>query len=165
MVLFVRIPKSDELMNDQAILCATDLSPFGDQALQYALLLAHEISARLVILHVLAPGDGEAAAPRNRLSSVAAGTNVRCQRILRSGNPVDEIVKLADEEHVSRIIIGTHGRPEHRRLALGETAAGVVDRARCPVTVVRNDGLDQPVAVFDYAQVLPALRNALPASE
>lgn len=53
------------------------------------------------------------------------------------GKPSREIVSFAEENDVSQIIIGSHGRKGVSRVLLGNVAENVVRRAPTTVTVVR----------------------------
>ena len=55
---------------------------------------------------------------------------------LEFGNPVHDIVRMAEEQQIDLIIIGSHGRHGIRRL-LGSTANGVLHHATCDVLAVR----------------------------
>jgi nucleotide-binding universal stress UspA family protein len=55
----------------------------------------------------------------------------------RIGDPVEEILDLAQEIGADLIVIGAHGRTGIRRLLLGSTTEAVVRSARCPVVVAR----------------------------
>jgi nucleotide-binding universal stress UspA family protein len=57
---------------------------------------------------------------------------------LLSGDPAREIVRLADEEGVDMIILGTHGRTGLKRLLMGSVAEAVVRRAMCPVLTIKQ---------------------------
>jgi nucleotide-binding universal stress UspA family protein len=52
---------------------------------------------------------------------------------LAMGDPATEIVRVAKEEHVSLIVMGTHGRSGFTRLLLGSVAELVIRHANCPV--------------------------------
>ena len=54
------------------------------------------------------------------------------------GVPFEEIVKIADEERVDMIALGTHGRGGLNRLLTGSVADRVIRLARCPVLTVRD---------------------------
>jgi nucleotide-binding universal stress UspA family protein len=56
----------------------------------------------------------------------------------RTGSPADEIVRLAEEESVGLIVMGTHGWTGFRHLIVGSTAENVVRQANCPVLTVRS---------------------------
>jgi nucleotide-binding universal stress UspA family protein len=53
------------------------------------------------------------------------------------GDPAGEIVRIAAEEGVDMIVLGTHGRSGISRMLMGSVAEGVVRRASCPVLVSR----------------------------
>ncbi|RXE57288.1 universal stress protein UspA [Methanoculleus taiwanensis] len=54
------------------------------------------------------------------------------------GDPGKEIVKAADEENVSLIVIGSHGRSNLRDRLLGTVSEYVVKNAHQPVMVVKR---------------------------
>lgn len=54
------------------------------------------------------------------------------------GRPVEEIVRVADDEDVDLVAMGSHGRTGFRRMLLGSVAEGVVRRIGCPVLVVKS---------------------------
>jgi nucleotide-binding universal stress UspA family protein len=53
------------------------------------------------------------------------------------GKPTEEILRVAREEKVDLIIMGTHGRTGVRHLVLGSVAEAVTRQAPCPVLTVR----------------------------
>lgn len=53
------------------------------------------------------------------------------------GKPAREIVAFAEEQDVSQIVVGSHGREGVSRVLLGSVAETVVRRAPMTVTVVR----------------------------
>jgi universal stress protein A len=57
----------------------------------------------------------------------------------RMGVPAIEIVRLAGEESVDLIVMGTHGWTGIRHLIVGSTAENVVRSATCSVLVVRSE--------------------------
>jgi nucleotide-binding universal stress UspA family protein len=57
--------------------------------------------------------------------------------IVRVGDPVQEIVTMAEQEGFDLIIMGTHGYGELEEMVMGSTAAGVIQHSRVPVLVAR----------------------------
>jgi nucleotide-binding universal stress UspA family protein len=53
------------------------------------------------------------------------------------GKPAEEILRVAQEERVDLIVMGTHGRTGLRHLLLGSVAEEVTRHAPCPVFTVR----------------------------
>jgi nucleotide-binding universal stress UspA family protein len=52
------------------------------------------------------------------------------------GHPVEEILKIADEESCDAIVLGTHGKGFLRQTFLGSVAGSVLQRARKPVFII-----------------------------
>jgi nucleotide-binding universal stress UspA family protein len=57
--------------------------------------------------------------------------------IVQRGNPVEEIMKSAEEADCDLIVMGTHGQGTLADAMLGSTARRVIRRAKVPVLVVR----------------------------
>jgi len=63
----------------------------------------------------------------------------KVKRIMTVGDPKEEIVRVAEEEKVSVIVIGYHGKGLIERiLEMGSTAKAVIKNAKCPVLVVKK---------------------------
>jgi nucleotide-binding universal stress UspA family protein len=134
-------------MHANKILFPTDFSSLSDAALGHATALARDTGAALLILHVEEPpaayGAGEMyygipdpdnEALQAMLEQVKpTDTTVPYEHRLVTGDPAGEIVRVAEEEKVDLIVIGTHGRTGLRRLLMGSVAEAVVRRAKCPV--------------------------------
>ena len=58
--------------------------------------------------------------------------------LVRLGNAVDEINKVAEEEKADVIVMGTHGRTGLAHLLVGSVAERVVRTSRVPVLTVRH---------------------------
>ncbi len=67
-----------------------------------------------------------------------AKDGVTATPFIRLGHPVDEINRFVDEEKVSLIVMGTHGRTGLQHLLVGSVAERVVRTATCPVLTVRH---------------------------
>jgi nucleotide-binding universal stress UspA family protein len=129
------------------ILFPTDFSHTGDAALELATALARDTGATLVIVHVeespnvYAGGEFYYGIPnpptdelRRMLQEVKpADAAVRFEHRLLTGDPAATIVRLADEEGVDMIVLGTHGRTGLMRMLMGSVAEAIVRRANCPV--------------------------------
>ncbi|WP_299981239.1 universal stress protein [Desulfobacula sp.] len=57
--------------------------------------------------------------------------------IVTAGNPVNEIVKTAQDNNFDLIIMGTHGHGQFEEMVLGSTASGVILKSKIPVLVAR----------------------------
>jgi universal stress protein A len=134
------------------ILFPTDFSRTGDAALDLATTLARDTGARLIIVHVEEPpvayGGGEmyygmpepAVEEIKRMlhAVVPNDPQVAYEHRLVSGDPASAIVKLAEDEQVDLIVMGTHGRTGLSRLLMGSVAESVVRRAPCPVVTYKT---------------------------
>lgn len=138
------------------ILVPIDFSDCSKKALRYALPLARQHQAALTLLHVVEPayGVGEygvletaeleaslRAGGEKELGKVAAEAalaQVPSDILVRIGSPAGAIVEVADELTADLIVISTHGRTGLKHALLGSVAEHVVQRAPCPVFVVRE---------------------------
>jgi nucleotide-binding universal stress UspA family protein len=139
------------------ILFANDFSEGSDNAFDYALYLAREFSARLVLIHVInEPVDlrgfyvphisfenleKEIADGAQKMMDSFCDNNLKdfdnFEQSVISGVPADEIVKKAADSGADLIVMGTHGRKGMDHLLFGSTAERVVRYAGCPVMTVR----------------------------
>jgi nucleotide-binding universal stress UspA family protein len=140
-------------MRVEAILCPVDFSPFSRHALDYAAVLACWYRARLVVLHVSSPLPNAFSLPLSgasmpRVSLEAVGSEMvefvsgiatmvdGAQTMVRSGDPVDEILRCAEETRPDLMVLGTHGRSGFERLVLGSVTEKLLLKAPCPVLTV-----------------------------
>lgn len=133
------------------ILHPTDFSENSESAFRLACALAWDYKARLVLLHVTTipaviyaggavppdpwPSIEEAEAKLRELESQANGVRVESQ--VMEGDPVDMILRAAEETNSDVIIMGTHGRTALSRLLLGSVAESVIRKAPCPVLTAK----------------------------
>lgn len=134
-------------MKASKILFPTDFSTVSDSALRYATSLARDSGATLLVAHVEEPamayGGGEmyygvlypdTDALKKMLEEVKpTDPAVACEHWLLTGTPAEEIVRLAEQEHVDLIVMATHGRSGLKHLLMGSVAENVVRKASCPV--------------------------------
>jgi nucleotide-binding universal stress UspA family protein len=142
----------------QRILCAIDFSEASLKAFEYALSLAKETNAELLLLYVIegvpdAPDwqqpTGPAVMEYVTLSEVEAlkrfrallphdaETWCRPHTILGTGKPYREVLRVAREQDAHLIVMGVHGRAAVDRLFFGSTTNQVVRTATCPVLTLR----------------------------
>ena len=136
------------------ILLAVDFSPSAEAVAGKALELSQAFTAKLSLIHVVefVPVDlsNELVLPQaaeidqellqvaeQRLRELAAriGT-AECPCIVVQGNTRREILRVAEENQVDLIVLGSHGR-EGIQLLLGSTANAVLHGAPCDVLAVR----------------------------
>lgn len=143
------------------ILVPVDFSPPARAATRRAGALARHYGSELTLLHVdeipflFEAGERIAIRQADWESAVAAdgarrraelevfesadleGLTVR--RLMRAGDPAQEVVRLAREDNADLIVMPTHGYGPIRRLLLGSVTAKVLHDAECAVwTEARN---------------------------
>jgi len=143
----------------KTILCPIEFSDPSTRALEYALTLAEETGARLILLHVIeklvdAPQFAEIAHfsvteyqqrleedARARLTSVVPQeARVWCtpeERVV-SGRAYQVILDVAEQEKAELIVMGVHGKGALNRRLFGSTTHHVIRQARCPVLTLRG---------------------------
>jgi nucleotide-binding universal stress UspA family protein len=134
------------------ILHPTDFSDRSEFAFRLGCALARDYGARLVLLHVAHPPVvvyAEGVVPpvpddyMERLEEdlhrlQAPGPSVHVEHQLLEGDPVAEILAVAEKTSADLIVMGTHGRTGLGRLLMGSVAEQVVRKAPCPVLTVRT---------------------------
>ncbi len=139
------------------ILFANDFSENSEHAFDYALTLAKQFNSRLIIIHVInEPVDLRgfyvphisfeklekeieegAEKMMQKFCRTRAKDFTNYETLIVAGIPYEEILKKADEEKVSLIVLGTQGRKGIDHFLFGSTAERVVRNARSPVMTVR----------------------------
>ncbi len=141
--------------NYRHILLAVDFSAHDDYVSRKAKHLAEICNAELSIIHVLddIPMPDMAygtviplhenstyellEAEKNRLMQIGDQLGIDpAQRWMVWGTPGQEIVRLAEQEHIDLIVVGSHGRHSFA-LLLGSTANSVLHHATCDVMAIR----------------------------
>ena len=142
------------------ILYATDLSKNSAYAFYYALGMAEKNNARIVLLHVVEPlptfGTGfkdfmdmigherkkeaiqEVERRRKAITQFVTSDfrKLVSNIIVRMGYPMEEILKVADEERCDVIILGSHGKGVLTQTLLGSVSMAVLHRTRKPVFII-----------------------------
>jgi universal stress protein A len=142
-------------MRFKTILYPTDFSDPAREALPYAVKMAQDWGAHLIVLHAvetLGPENvtyGEATSQvqpaaydqrlRDDLERIQLpDPHLHVEYVLSEDDPVKAILRTALERDCDLIVIGTHGRQGLRRLFEGSIAEQVVRGATCPVLVVKT---------------------------
>jgi nucleotide-binding universal stress UspA family protein len=150
-------------MKFQRILLPTDFSEHAGHAKEYAVALAREFHAELLIIHVVQlysyvvdfgmenarqyeAISGTLQKLLDGLLGELAAEPIQVTGRLVQGDPTAEIVRIASDEACDLIVMGTHGRGALEHVLLGSVAERVVRKAPCPVLTVRlpGHGLEAP---------------------
>ena len=137
------------------ILAPTDFSELSKLGIHYALDLARDSGAEVIVYHVVDFGDmwekkrSDTGPYRNMLEHCYRTLDsflaknfadridlVEVRQAVEIGMPVENIVEKAANEGVDLIVMSTHGRTGLEHMILGSVTEKVVARASCPVLVV-----------------------------
>jgi universal stress protein A len=144
------------------ILSPTDFSDPSYESLKAAAELAGHFSADLYVVHVIAPiplsdFSSPEMAPALDISlyqeELKKGSEKTLQEVIEQklpkglsvqplvvlGHPVEEILRLAQDQKMDLIVIATHGRTGLPRFLFGSVAEKVVRLAPIPVLVVTTE--------------------------
>jgi nucleotide-binding universal stress UspA family protein len=144
----------------QRIICATDFSPASQSALSYAMALARELGAQLMVCHVVdlpayaAYGEAlvghvearlaETTLVQQRLAEFVGSGAPPWEPLTADGNPAEEIARLADSQRADLLITGSRGMGGLKRLLLGSVTARLMQIAHVPLLVVRRRDAPAP---------------------
>jgi nucleotide-binding universal stress UspA family protein len=135
------------------VLFATDFTTEAQAAAPYAISMAQENQARLLLLHVMrepdfktrkrTPEDSVANAMHQLYELVPSEAALWCrpEATVRFGNPAERILEAATELEADLIVLGVRDAAGHLGAATHlerTTAHKVVARATCPVLTVRG---------------------------
>jgi nucleotide-binding universal stress UspA family protein len=144
------------------ILVATDDSRIAKKAIRYAIDLAGQLKASIVLLGVIDDRDlirqstpidfshSQIMTPvrdylkastekyLEKSQNLCKKNRITCRSVTRIGSPVDEIIKEAKKSKVDVIVMGSHGRGTIASAVLGSVTYGVIHKnTKYPVLVIR----------------------------
>ena len=147
----------------ERILCATDFSDCSFRAVEYAMTMAEQAGARVVLAHVVEwpwvepPPPAFETMPKEQAVALAtfreheevrsaerlkallpAGFEENCAIRVIHGKPYEQILRVAIEEQADAIVLGLHGRRAVDLALFGSTTNQLVRRAACPVLTLRH---------------------------
>lgn len=129
---------------------AIDLGCDEENGLRYAIQLARNYGAELLLIHILppptpifeieSPMQAEAEIALSGLLGTLKKMEIKARGLLLNGatSIAGQISRAAEAEHIDLIIIGARRRTGLTRLLAGSLVAQLVDRCYCPVLVVPN---------------------------
>ena len=142
------------------ILVPIDGSDFAWRALECALEVGKKFESELVFVYVIYPmasyGTWEMQGVEETFTSVnrelekfagglldeakkrAAGYPYKVSTVVRSGNPAQQILEMADSDKCDGIVLGSRGLNKFAEMVVGSTTYNVVQHAKVPVITARN---------------------------
>jgi nucleotide-binding universal stress UspA family protein len=139
----------------ERILVPVDFSDCSLDALKYAVVVAQQAKASIMLLHVLEPvsygldftfghsrtREQEREIWTKRLEGLVSShehSHVPMEPQLRGGLPSDSILESVQTLPCDLIVMGTHGRRGISHVISGSVAEAVLRKALCPVVAVRG---------------------------
>ena len=134
----------------KTILIASDGSPSADEALAFAVELARDAGASLVVLAVKPPFPrhphtpldeiqeiGGAHCIARRLAERASAAGVEATPRVAHGEPAEAIARTARELGADLVVVGSRGFGSARSMLQGSVSRELARHAEIPVTVVQ----------------------------
>ncbi|MFN6568036.1 universal stress protein [Nostoc minutum NIES-26] len=135
------------------ILVALDGSEIAERVIQTLDDLVFSQETKLILCHVFPTPESELELPADRphpesptlsyfqieklLQSYQEKLSVKSELELVTGDPADEIIRLANIYKADLIIIGSRGLTGMKRIVQGSVSSQVVEEANCSVLVVK----------------------------
>lgn len=142
------------ILNIKQIMVPLDLSHRANKALKYAIRVAQQFEAEILLVHVVTEMGYEGLVIPSTLQHlqndllkqvheelekmVKLEDQFRIKIKVLFGEPAHEISKIAGEEETDLILVSTEGRTGLSHVLVGSTAEKIVRHAPCPVLVVRE---------------------------
>jgi len=140
------------------ILCPTDFSDVSKKALDYIKQLKESGSETIILLHVIDERQIQAIesfvsehsekltreiiqSNRQEMEDIEnelaqAGFKVKSR--LEKGNPLREILRVEEEEDISLIVVGSHGKTNLEEIFLGSVSEKVARRCKKPILIIKR---------------------------
>ena len=136
------------------IVVALESSDLGDHVIEAVQQLQLSPGVKIILAHVISTSDSEIAADRpqseaestpyrhieKQLQAYQARLPFQSELEIVTGDPAEEIIRLANIYHADLIAIGTRGLTGVKRILQGSVSSQVVENASCSVLVVKPMG-------------------------
>lgn len=148
----VLVVPNNTVLGWRKILVATDGSKYSAVAVDKAVAFAKSYGGGLVVVSIVdVPTEFYAEAPKAvedmirkakeytaAVKKQAEAAGVKAETFIGEAEADEAIIKLAAEQGVDMIVVGSHGRTGLRRLLMGSVTEKVIGNAPCPVLVVKS---------------------------
>ncbi|MDZ8188725.1 MAG: universal stress protein [Nostoc sp. ChiSLP02] len=135
------------------VLVALDGSEIAERVIQTLDDLAFSQDAKVILCHVFPTSESEIELPADRpqsesptfsyfhiekqLQSYQEKLSVTSELELVTGDPAEEIIRLANIYKTELIVIGSRGLMGMKRIVQGSVSSQVVEEANCSVLVIK----------------------------
>jgi len=169
----------------KTLLVPTDFSNNANNAVKYANEFAQFTNSKILLLHAYMPLVGQysiipgivaedIAIERNNSqkkleklrSKLLQAKNVG---VVKIGDPIEEIIKTADEKKTQLIIMGTHGSSGLKRVLFGSNTSNVISKSKVPVLAIpqryRFKKIETIVYASDLKNTINELKHIIPIAK
>ena len=146
------------------VLVATSGTSEGDAAVHLGGIVSALAGGELRLLHVIKQeaDQDEAEALLLRAQTLLDPAPPRVERVIRSGQPAEEIALAAAEGRADLVVVGDHGQTGLARRLLPPTAEQVLQRISCPLLIARGTPRPLRRVLICEARRQPSLLQSLP---
>ncbi|MFH1736741.1 MAG: universal stress protein [Actinomycetota bacterium] len=137
------------------ILYTTDGSPCAQMAKKFIRGFAQAGCKEVIIASVVDPNTvpqkdiPKAVKELETKLSVAAGElrerGLMSKVMVPVGTPLEELLRIAKEERVSLIVMGSTGKGYFKQMVLGSVSESMIREAKCPVLIIHNEVCEIPL--------------------
>ncbi len=144
------------------ILVASDGSDAASKAVEFAVDLAKQTAASLTLLYVgdpsgyvsrSVPDPADPALPEpvedylkqegeailSDAEDLSAEKGVSANKVIRTGNPLEEIIREAEASQADLIIVGPHGTSSLKATLVGSVTSGLIHhKSQIPILIVKS---------------------------
>lgn len=162
------------------ILFPTDFSDNAAKAMQYALFLAKELNADIILLNTYQiPAGGNTTIKSMHLSEILksdaeAGLqkvlqtirnnkeydNINIETVAKQGDLVQLVNEMSAEFMFDLVVMGTKGATGAKEVLIGSNTAAVIKGAACPVLVIPEKASYKKPQKFTFAYDLKAIHES-----
>ncbi|MFN4233502.1 MAG: universal stress protein [Bacteroidia bacterium] len=161
------------------ILFPTDFSDNAAKAMQYALLLAKELNADIILLNTYQiPAGGNTSIKSMHLSEILKSDaqeglqkvlqtirnnkdydNLNIETVAKQGDLVQLVNEMSAEFMFDLVVMGTKGATGAKEVIIGSNTAAVVKGAACPVLVIPEKASYKKPQKFTFAYDLKTINE------
>ncbi len=147
------------MFNPKKILVTTDFSGESDNALKTALDIAEKFSSEVFLMHVLEDistitleylpiedfnamnvnlKESVLEKLKDEIAKVSSGKGVAVKEIVRTGDPVDQIMDEINEKKIDLLVVAPHKRHRPWNLFFSHLSNEIVKKSSCQTLLVKN---------------------------
>ena len=156
---------SDRVLGIRRIVCPTDFSPASSAALAFAILLARDYEAQLILVHIV---EGAEINSVEDMHQVRKSTEGRLRQLLPArhdlafepllevafGAPTEGISRIAAEYQSDLVVIGVHSASPRQAHEYERTAYRVIRWSQCPVATILDSTRKKAIAGGEHNAAL-----------